>query len=65
MRLPVTRTCRVAGSAHCRRGRLSSTFFSRDPVEVARDLIGATLIVDQAGGIIVEAEAYRRDDPAS
>jgi len=48
-----------------KRSKLGSTFFSRDPVEVARDLIGATLIVGQAGGIIVEAEAYRRDDPAS
>lgn len=36
-----------------------------DPVAAARDLIGWTLLVDGVGGVVVEAEAYREDDPAS
>lgn len=36
-----------------------------DPVAAAHDLIGWTLLVDGVGGPIVEAEAYRHDDPAS
>ncbi len=45
--------------------KIGATFFSRDAVEVAEDLIGATLLVGQAGGLIVETEAYARTDPAS
>lgn len=33
--------------------------------EVAPELIGATLLVDGVGGIVVEVEAYDQDDPAS
>ena len=32
---------------------------------VAPELVGATLLVDGAGGTIVEVEAYAADDPAS
>jgi DNA-3-methyladenine glycosylase len=44
---------------------LSQPFFAREAVEVARDLIGATLLMDGIGGIIVETEAYTSGDPAS
>ncbi len=41
------------------------SFFSRSAVAVARDIIGAELMVDGVGGIVVESEAYQPDDPAS
>ena len=39
--------------------------FIGDSQTVARMLIGATLLVDGVGGMIVETEAYDREDPAS
>lgn len=39
--------------------------FSRPVEEVARQLIGATLMVAGVGGVIVETEAYDGEDPAS
>jgi DNA-3-methyladenine glycosylase len=39
--------------------------FLGDSPAVARALIGATLLVDGVGGVIVETEAYDREDPAS
>lgn len=44
---------------------VESGFFERDSITVARAMIGAELLVDGVGGIIVETEAYRSDDPAS
>ena len=40
-------------------------FFDRPAHEVAPDLIGVTLLVDGAGGPLVEVEAYDQTDPAS
>ena len=39
--------------------------FTRPSPVVARRLIGATLLIGGVGGIIVETEAYDREDPAS
>jgi DNA-3-methyladenine glycosylase len=38
---------------------------ARSSLVVARDLIGAELLIDAVGGRIVECEAYARHDPAS
>jgi DNA-3-methyladenine glycosylase len=45
--------------------QLRRAFFDRSVHDVAPDLVGATLLVDGIGGIIVEVEAYDRDDPAA
>jgi DNA-3-methyladenine glycosylase len=44
---------------------VDEAFFALGPVELARALIGASLLVEGVGGVITETEAYRRDDPAS
>ena len=44
---------------------LPREFFDRDVNEVARELVGATLLVDGVGGTLVEVEAYDHDDPAA
>lgn len=39
--------------------------FTQTPEAFAQALLGATLTVEGVGGVIVETEAYDRDDPAS
>ncbi|MGC1357734.1 MAG: DNA-3-methyladenine glycosylase [Xanthobacteraceae bacterium] len=45
--------------------RLRRSFFGRHVLEVAPELIGATLLFNGVGGRIVELEAYHHTDPAS
>ena len=45
--------------------KVGRDFFARDVHDVARELIGATLLVDGVGGTIVEVEAYHHEDPAA
>ncbi|HEY0219169.1 MAG TPA: DNA-3-methyladenine glycosylase [Afipia sp.] len=44
---------------------LKRKFFARSVHEVAPDLVGATLMVNGVGGVIVEIEAYHHTDPAA
>ena len=52
-------------SSHSARGAPAWLNFAAPASEVAERLIGASLLVDGAGGVIVETEAYDRDDAAS
>jgi DNA-3-methyladenine glycosylase len=45
--------------------KLRRSFFDRPVLEIAPELIGATLLVDGVGGRIVEVEAYHHTDPAA
>lgn len=44
--------------------RLERDFFDGSVHDVARDLIGCTLLYNGCGGVIVETESYEADDPA-
>jgi DNA-3-methyladenine glycosylase len=44
---------------------LSREFFSPSAHELASELVGATLLFDGVGGILVELEIYDQSDPAS
>jgi DNA-3-methyladenine glycosylase len=63
------RMAQVSNSVSDHRPRLGKPikrrFFDRSVHEVAPDLIGATLLVDGVGGIIVEVEAYHHSEPAA
>lgn len=45
--------------------RLPASFYRRSAATVAKGLIGMRLLHDGVGGIVVEAEAYDEEDPAS
>jgi DNA-3-methyladenine glycosylase len=45
--------------------KLGREFFARSVHEIAPELIGATLLFDGVGGVIVELEAYDHEDPAA
>ncbi|MBI2716233.1 MAG: DNA-3-methyladenine glycosylase [Rhizobiales bacterium] len=45
--------------------KIRRDFFDRSVHRVAPELIGATLLVDGVGGVIVEVEAYHHTDPAA
>ena len=45
--------------------KIRRAFFDRSVHKVAPELIGATLLVDGVGGVIVEVEAYHHTDPAA
>ena len=62
----MARSLTTAVAAAPRLGKpLKRSFFARSVLEVAPDLIGATLLVDGVGGIIVEVEAYHHSEPAA
>ena len=54
----------AAGSAPGEAKGLDASFFERSVHEVAPELVGATLLFGDCGGVIVETEAYDQDDPA-
>ena len=43
---------------------LGVEFFERSVHDVARDLVGCSLLHRGVGGVIVETESYQQDDPA-
>ena len=45
--------------------KLRKSFFDRSVHQVAPELIGATLLFNGVGGIIVEVEAYHHSEPAA
>ena len=60
-----TRDLPAAPPPSSARPAAAARFFARSVHEVAPELIGATLLVDGVGGVIVEVEAYHHTDPAA
>src|SRR5437016_8406224 len=65
--MPVKRACRLCRCARLIPAEMPLTkeFFARSVHNVAKELIGATFLVDGVGGTIVELEAYHHEDPAA
>src|SRR3989337_2324583 len=62
------RCCRPATECNAempRTLRIRRSFFDHSVHAVAPELIGATLMVNGVGGVIVEVEAYHHTDPAA
>src|ERR1700726_654054 len=55
----------MPATMHAMPRRLTRAFFNRSVLEVAPDLIGATLLSNGVGGRIVELEAYHHTEPAA
>jgi DNA-3-methyladenine glycosylase len=58
---PATADLRISGAGD----RLRRGYFAGRVLDIASELIGATLLVDGVGGLIVEVEAYHHADPAA
>lgn len=56
---------RVSGKAPTRVPKLAEQISGLNAEELARRLIGASLAIRGAGGIVIETEAYFQNDPAS
>ncbi|MBL8582579.1 MAG: DNA-3-methyladenine glycosylase [Rhizobiaceae bacterium] len=46
-------------------GAERASFFARRALDIAPELVGASILVNGVGGVIVETEAYEADDAAS
>ena len=58
-------TAAAPASAPALGAPLDAAFFARPVAEVAPALVGCSLLAGGVGGVIVEAERYQQDDPAS
>jgi DNA-3-methyladenine glycosylase len=61
----MTQSTKSGASAPALGKPIKRAFFARSVHEVAPDLIGATLLFNGVGGIVVEVEAYHHTDPAA